>query len=127
MLPSRYVYRDKNAPFRNESNPLPPKPKARLCVGGHLDPRLETGALRTDAPTVTRTSTLMFFAVAEMFGMDITAADVEAAFMQGDPQHGDQELYMWQPKEGLPGVHKDSLVRILKGVWPPLRGIGGPS
>eukprot|EP00974_Lingulodinium_polyedra_P019797 1914556-Lingulodinium_polyedra.AAC.1 len=24
---------------------------------------------------------------------------------------------MWQPKEGLPGVHKDSLVRILKGVF----------
>ena len=37
--------------------------------------------------------------------------------MQGDPQHGDQELYMAQPREGLPGVRQGSLVRILKGVF----------
>jgi hypothetical protein len=48
--------------------------------------------------------------------MEIRAADVEAAFMQGDRQHGDQELYMEQPLEGLPGVKPTVLIRILKGV-----------
>ena len=117
ILPSRYVYRDKNAPLRSETNNLPVKAKARLCVGGHMDPRLSQGELRTDAPTVTRNSTMLFFTIVQRFGLDVVAADVEAAFMQGDPQHGDQELYMAQPREGLPGVRQGSLVRILKGVF----------
>ena len=101
LLPSRFVYRDKNASQRSEGQWLPVKAKARLCVGGHLDPRLSEGMLRTDAPTVTRTSTLVFLFIAQRLDMTVVAADVEAAFMQGDPKHGDQELYMELPREGL--------------------------
>ena len=39
-----------------------------------------------------------FSSLAEFYGLRLVAADVEAAFMQGDPQHGDQELYMSKPK-----------------------------
>lgn len=45
--------------------------------------------------------------------MTMLAADVAAPFWQGDPQHGDQGLYMQQPKEGLgcaDGVFKGGLL-----------------
>ena len=116
ILPSRFVYRDKNAPLRTDKHPLPVKAKARLCVGGHMDPRLAQGDLRTDAPTVTRNSTMLFFTICQRFDLEIYAADVEAAFMQGDEQP-DQQLFMAQPREGLPGLHPKQLIKILKGVF----------
>ncbi|CAK0871378.1 unnamed protein product [Prorocentrum cordatum] len=116
ILPSRFVYRDKNAPLRTDRHPLPVKAKARLCIGGHMGPRLAQGDLRTDAPTATRNSTILFFTVCQRFGLEIYAADVEAAFMQGDEQP-DQQLHMAQPREGLPGLHPKQLIKILKGVF----------
>ncbi|CAK0891483.1 unnamed protein product [Prorocentrum cordatum] len=116
ILPSRFVYRDKNAPLRTDKHPLPVKAKARLCAGGHMDPRLAQGDLRTDAPTVTRNSTTLFFTICQRFDLEIYAADVEAAFMQGDEQP-DQQLYMAQPREGLPGLNPKQLIKILKGVF----------
>ncbi|CAK0846224.1 unnamed protein product, partial [Prorocentrum cordatum] len=116
ILPSRFVYRDKNAPLRTDKHPLPVKAKARLCVGGHMDPRLAQGDLRADAPTVTRNSTMLFFTICQRFDLEIYAADVEAAFMQGDEQP-DQQLYMAQPREGLPGLNPKQLIKILKGVF----------
>ena len=71
ILPSRFVYRDKNAPLRTDKHPLPVKAKARLCVGGHMDPRLAQGDLRTDAPTVTRNSTMLFFTICQRFDLAI--------------------------------------------------------
>ncbi|CAK0900905.1 unnamed protein product [Prorocentrum cordatum] len=116
ILPSRFVYRDKNAPLRTDKHPLPVKAKARLCVGGHMDPRLAQGDLRTDAPTVARNSTMLFFTICQRFDLEIYAADVEAAFMQGDEQP-DQQLYMAQPREGLPGLNPKQLIKILKGAF----------
>ncbi|CAK0817025.1 unnamed protein product, partial [Prorocentrum cordatum] len=116
ILPSRFVYRDKNTPLRTDKHPLPVKAKARLCVGGHMDPRLAQGDLRTDAPTDTRNSTMLFFTICQRFDLEIYAADVEAAFMQGDEQP-DQQLHMAQPREGLPGLNPKQLIKILKGVF----------
>ena len=99
ILPSGFVYWDKNAPLRTDKHPLPVKAKARLCVGRHMDPRLAQGDLRTDAPTDTRNSTMLFFTVCQRFDLEIYAAGVEAAFMQGDEQPG-QQLRMAQPREG---------------------------
>ncbi|CAK0890787.1 unnamed protein product, partial [Prorocentrum cordatum] len=116
ILPSRFVYRDKNAPLRTDKHPLPVKAKARLCVGGHMDPRLAQGDLWTGAPTVTRNSTMLFFTICQRFDLEIYAADVEAAFMQGDKQP-DQQLHMAQPREGLPGLNPKQLIKIPKGVF----------
>ncbi|CAK0843154.1 unnamed protein product, partial [Prorocentrum cordatum] len=116
ILPSRFVYRDTGAPLRTDKHPLPVKAKARLCVGGHMDPRLAQGDLRTDAPTVTRNSTMLFFTICQRFDLEIYAADVEAAFMQGDEQP-DQQLYMAQPREGLLGLNPKQLIKILRGVF----------
>ncbi|CAK0869680.1 unnamed protein product [Prorocentrum cordatum] len=101
ILPSRFVYRDKNAQLRTDNHPLPVKAK---------------GDLRTDAPTVTRNSTMLFFTICQRFDLEIYAADVEAAFMQGDEQP-DQQLHVPQPREGLPGLNPKQLIKILKGVF----------
>ncbi|CAK0841557.1 unnamed protein product [Prorocentrum cordatum] len=79
----------------------PPKPKAPLCCGGHNDPDL-TMDLRTNAPTVSRHSALTFPAVAAAHDRDIVVGDVERAFIQGEEHGRAEELYMSQPKEGLP-------------------------
>ncbi|CAE7328612.1 RE1 [Symbiodinium sp. CCMP2592] len=43
VLPSRYAYRDKNWSKRKKDPALDWKPKARLVIGGHLDPDLHLG------------------------------------------------------------------------------------
>lgn len=89
FLPSRFVYRDKNAGMRSEQLSLPVKAKARLFCGDHRDPDLTTGQLRTDAPMVMRTSVHLFFVF---------------AFMQGEAQARERVLFMEQAREGLPGM-----------------------
>ncbi|CAE8740947.1 unnamed protein product [Polarella glacialis] len=89
ILRSRFAYRDKNAGLRTDRREVPVKAKARLCCGGHLDPDLETGNLRTDAPT--------------------------AAFLNG--VKAPRGLYMEQPKEGLYGLVPGQLLEIIKGVF----------
>lgn len=49
ILRARFAYRDKNVAKRRINPETPPKPKARLCVGGHRDPDLADGALNTEA------------------------------------------------------------------------------
>ena len=86
ILPSRFAYRDKNSGLRtagSEFAGLPLKAKARLCVGGHLDPDLPSRALRTDAPTVGRLALNLFIVVCRMLDWMPETADVEAAFLKG--------------------------------------------
>ena len=115
FLPSRFVFRDKNASIRTEANPVPVKAKARLCAGGHRDPDLQTGALRTDAPTVTRTSSLLFFIMTARHGWEPICADIMSAFMQGEEQPREKELFMEQPAQGLPGLVPGQVLRVAKG------------
>lgn len=69
ILPSRSAYKDKNAGKREGTDAdLPIKAKARLCVGGHRDPELEKGHLRTDAPTITWLHLLLMLNVCRMLG-----------------------------------------------------------
>ncbi|CAK0819108.1 unnamed protein product [Prorocentrum cordatum] len=117
FLPSRFVFRDKNANIRAEANPVPVKAKARLCAGGHRDPDLQTGALRTDAPTVTRTSSLLSFIMAARFDWSPVCADIMSAFMQGEEQPRDKPLFMEQPPQGLPGLQPGQVLRIVKGIF----------
>ena len=107
ILRSRFVYRNKNAGIPGAAC----KPKARLCVGGHNDPDLQVG-LRTDAPTVSRNSLLVFLVVAAAFDMEVVAGDIECALMQGVAHERPDELLMAQPREGLEGLHPEQLVRV---------------
>ncbi|CAK0836533.1 unnamed protein product [Prorocentrum cordatum] len=112
ILTSRFLYRNKNAGVKD----APPKPKARLCCGGHNDPDLTMG-LRTDAPTVSRHSVLTFLAVAAAYDFDIVAGDIECAFMQGEEHGRAEELYMSQPTEGLPNMDPRCLLKVKKGIF----------
>ncbi len=60
ILRSRFAYKDKNANVRAVKNPLPVRAKACLCIGGQNDPDAIAGILKTDAPTVLRTSIMVF-------------------------------------------------------------------
>ena len=64
ILKARFAYRDKNCSKRREDPAVPAKAKARLCIGGHLDPDLKKGDINTEAPTASKTSmfTLLFLA-----------------------------------------------------------------
>ena len=105
ILTSRFAYRDKNAGLRThgtEYENLPVKAKARLCVGGHRDPDISGGCLRTDAPTIGRTALLCFHSIG--WGRDwlLTSADVEAAFLRGTPC--DRNLYFEPPENEVSRV-----------------------
>ena len=84
-------------------------------MGGHLDPDLETGKLRTDAPTVARRSLAIFMQICAMFDWMPRSADIESAFLNGE--EAPRNLYFRQPREGLPGLKKGQLVAIIKGVF----------
>ena len=94
---------------------IPPKAKARLCVGGHRDPDLQSGQLTTEAPTATKTSiTCLVFLTAQM-GWTLAAGDIEAAFLNGVEARRD--LYFEPPADDLQGVEPGGLIEIVKGVF----------
>ena len=115
ILRARFAYRDKNVAKRREDPSVPCKAKARLCVGGHMDPDLRTGGVNTEAPTASKMAllTTLFFAI--QCGWELAAGDVEAAFLNGvESKRG---LYFEVPKRGLPGVPEGALIEIVKGVF----------
>ena len=69
ILPSRYVFRDKNAGLLGtDGKPLPVKAKARLCLQGHLCPDSRTGQVQVDSPTIERVSTVIFLHLVTCLG-----------------------------------------------------------
>ncbi|CAK0841380.1 unnamed protein product, partial [Prorocentrum cordatum] len=89
ILPSRFVYRDKNAPLRTDKHPLPVKADARLCVGGHMGPRLAQGDLRTDAPTLKRTLLAVEEKLSDNYVFRLHQHSLDPALYYGYDQHGE--------------------------------------
>ena len=48
-------------------------------------------------------------------GWGVSAGDVTAAFLNGERL--DRELYLRQPKHGLPGLHPEQLIKVEKGIF----------
>ncbi|CAE7843623.1 GIP, partial [Symbiodinium sp. KB8] len=46
---------------------------------------------------------------------EVSAGDVTAAFLNGEKL--DRELYLRQPKHGLPGLHPEQLIKVEKGIF----------
>ena len=118
VLPSRFAYKDKWWSKRKRDPSLDWRPKARLVIGGHLDPDLSTGRLQTDAPTVSRQGVMALLQLLSSnlkHGWKGFAGDITAAFLQGEPL--ERELYIRQPKCGLGNLHPEQLVRLTKGVF----------
>ena len=104
ILRSRFAYRDKHCAKRREDPSVPPKAKARLCVGGHRDPDLKTGELRTEAPTPSKGALSALMVLSSIYHWDVAAGDIECAFLQG--MENQRNLYMEQPVRGLPELRK---------------------
>lgn len=115
IIKARFAYRDKHVAKRREDPTVPCKAKARLCVGGHMDPDLKTGQLNTEAPTAGKMSMLVALFLASQMNWKLAAGDVEAAFLNGvEAKRG---LYFEPPRRGLPQVPEGSLIEIIKGVF----------
>ncbi|CAE7388702.1 RE2, partial [Symbiodinium sp. KB8] len=118
VLTSRFAYRDKNLAKRRLNPEVEWKPKSRLVVSGQTDPDIVSGALRTDSPTVSRTAVMALLQIAasrQDSGWGVSAGDVTAAFLNGEKL--DRELYLRQPKHGLPGLHPEQLIKVEKGIF----------
>ncbi|CAE7790778.1 GIP, partial [Symbiodinium necroappetens] len=80
ILSSRYAYRDKAMGKRKACPGTPWRAKARLVVGGHLDPDLgggSFGGLVTDSPTINRSSLVMLLQLAVSLRMQMATGDVQ--------------------------------------------------
>ena len=115
ILKSRFAYRDKNVAKRREDPTIPAKPKARLCIAGHMDPDIGSGQLLTEAPTATKMAFTCLLVLSSLYHWNVSAGDVEAAFLNGNET--ERELYMEQPVRGLPGVASGVLIRVRKGIF----------
>ena len=118
ILTSRWAYRDKNWSRRRQDASVEWRPKARLVVGGHLDP--DIGEVKTDAPTISRLGLLTILQVVASHQRDekpwtASAGDVSAAFLNGQPIK--RLLYMKQPKTGFPDMEPGALLKIEKNIF----------
>ncbi|OLQ03552.1 Copia protein [Symbiodinium microadriaticum] len=118
ILTCRWAYRDKNWSRRRQDASVEWKPKARLVVGGHLDP--DIGDVKTDAPTISRLGLLSILQAVASHQRDekpwtASAGDVSAAFLNGQPIK--RLLYMKQPKTGFPDMEPGALLKIEKNIF----------
>ena len=115
ILPSRYAYKDKNLGRRRVDPTVPWRPKARLVVGGHVDPDVEEVKKYADSPTVSRAALMLVLQIATSRQWQAAAGDVQAAFLNG--LEIKRELFMHQPRDGVPGLLPNQIIRICKGVF----------
>ena len=117
VLNSRFAYKDKLWSRRRQDPTVGWKPKARLVIGGHMDPDLISG-LNTNAPTVSRQGVLAVLQILASRldqGWCACAGDITAAFLNGEEL--ERELYIRQPKSGLGNLHPEQLVKLKKWVF----------
>ena len=117
VLTSRFAYRDKNWSKRKGDPTLEWKHKARLVIGGHMDPDLHLN-LDTSAPTVARQSVMLLLQILASNldkGWEASAGDITAAFLNGDRLS--RELYIRQPTTGLGNLHPGQIIRLTKWVF----------
>ena len=75
--------------------------KARLCIRG--DQEEEKDSIRTDSPTVHKTSVKLFYLLAAQNNWKIGTVDVKSAFLQGADI--DRDAFVLPPKERrIPGI-----------------------
>lgn len=119
ILPSRFVLRNKNSGLiAPDGTPMPLKAKARLCLAGHLCPDSLSGEVQVDSPTIERLSTMIFLnmIVCRRWLDNWYVGDISNAFLQGAPLVG-KEMFMRQPKQGLPGLQPKQLLKLRKAVY----------
>ena len=115
ILRSRFAYKDKNYAKRKCDASVPPKPKARLCIAGHMDPDLGHTDMAVDAPTTGRHSILLALQLALCRSWKVSTGDIKAAFLNGVP--APRKLFFSQPRGGMPTLEPGQLIEVVKGVF----------
>ena len=111
ILPTKIARRYKPAEQPGE----PASKKSRLCIRGDLDPDLLE--LERFSPTINTVNLSLLLQIAANEGMVATVGDLKNAFCQSRPlKRKNGELYFQQPKEGIQGLHRDQIVRVINWV-----------
>lgn len=112
FLESRFVKTRKIDP----ETPGGYKIKCRWCIIGYKDPDLLE--LDRQSPTLSMDAYIMCLQVISSKQWTLMIADVEGAFLQGEPLRRNRgKIYVKLPKEGVPGQSSQDVVEILKTVY----------
>eukprot|EP00913_Durusdinium_trenchii_P035579 g33295.t1 len=112
ILPTKIARRYKPAEQPGE----PPIKKSRLCIRGDKDP--DALELERFAPTLNTVNFNILLQIAANQNMRATVGDLKNAFCQSRPLlRPNGALYFQQPKEGVIGLHRDQIVRIINGCY----------
>jgi hypothetical protein len=87
--------------------------KSRLVVQGFKDKAL--GSFRRDAPTASSLAESLCLTLSAVFGFVLLSKDVKNGYFSG--REIGRELYLQQPKGGLPGLKKGQLLRAKKAIY----------
>ena len=87
--------------------------KSRLVVQGFKDKSL--GRFRRDAPTASAVAESICLAVCAFFKFTLFAKDIKNAYFSG--KSVDREIYLEQPRGGLPGLLPRQLLRAKKAIY----------
>lgn len=109
IIPTRWVRTNKNEGLQGE----PFKAKSRLVVQGFKDKSL--GEYRRDAPTASAMAESICLAVCAYLGFVLIAKDVKNAYFSG--KSIGRELYLAQPRGGLPGLRPQQLLLAKKAIY----------
>ena len=93
------------------------KAKARLVVRGFQDPDLTE--LRTEAPTLSRHARHLLLQVSSSMKWKLLNGDVKTAFLQGDRDEGQREVYV-EPNPDVAqilGIRPDQLMKLEGAVY----------
>ena len=98
-----------------------PRPDGACTV--FLDPDIHE--IKRSFPTPELSSINVTLQILASTTSEVTLADGEKAFMQGDPRVRDEPLYATPPPEGLPGVPEGALIRLDREVYGLVSGMSG--
>ena len=87
--------------------------KSRLVVQGFKDKSL--GRFRRDAPTASAVAESICLAVCAFFKFTLFAKDIKNAYFSG--KSVDREIYLEQPRGGLPGLLPGQLLQAKKAIY----------
>ena len=109
IIPTRWVRTNKHDGLEGK----PSKAKSRLVVQGFKDKSL--GQYRRDAPTASAMAESLCLAICAYMHFTMVAKDVKNAYFSG--RSVNREIYLDQPRGGLPGLRPGQLLRARKAIY----------
>ena len=115
ILRSRFAYKDKNYAKRKCDPSVPPRPKARLCIAGHMDPDLGSKGHGRGCTDSWKTFNSSSPSGCSLPIWKVSTGDIKAAFLYGVP--APRKLYFSQPRGGMPTLEAGQIIEVVKGVF----------